>query len=137
MKPLIYAYEESTRRPAVLFAFAAAAFMVGLGAFKASPWWFLYPMLLLTLSIAWLIIIDRRSGCVLSQTSVKFYAGKWSRDLSSADVRSHEVNEWSDGPPSVQLVLKDGTRYACPQMCLGPAKQFCEALEDIGIKRQK
>jgi hypothetical protein len=136
MEPALYAYEESTRRPAVIFSLAVALFMLCLAALNDGPWWFVYPMLLLALAIARVIAIDRRSGCVLSQGRLRFYAGKWSREFAAADMGNYSVTEWMDGPASVQLALRDGSTFSCPQMCLGPIEQFCRALDNLGVKRR-
>jgi hypothetical protein len=136
MEPALYAYEESTRRPAVFFALAVALLMIGLAVTNDGPGWFLYPMLLLALAIIWVLAIDRRSGCVLSQGRLTFYAGKWSREIAVAELSVYSLTEWMDGPASVQLALRDGSKFSCPQMCLGPAGPFCSALDSLGVKQR-
>ena len=128
-----YIYEENSRRPltiaALALGLAAAVFAAKLNA----PWWLYLPVGGYIVMCGWMVLFNRKSGMRLQGTDLSFYSGSLSRSIPCATISAVRVSRWSDGAPTITLMMKDGKGEQVPGMCFGNWREFTAALNARGI----
>jgi predicted tellurium resistance membrane protein TerC len=128
MGNLDYIYEEQTRRPGTLLALVLSAVMIAVGVTHVEPWYFLAPVFAAALMLLWMVIVNRKSGTRLTGDTLSLYAGRWSRVVSTAEIKSIKVVSWSEGAPTLTLTLTDATTLDIPGYCFGSGADLARAL---------
>ena len=121
------------RRPATIFALAAATGFLAFGFLKGAPWWWHPPVLLAVLLAGYAVFLNPRSGIHLDARRFSVFSGSWTRSVALADLASVDIVDWSEGPPSATAYLKDGTSFAIPSMCLPERTVLVDALGRFGV----
>jgi hypothetical protein len=98
-----------------------------------APWFFMAPVGLGCLMLAWMVIVNRRSGLTLTDNQLSLYAGRWHQRVATESIRSVKHVQWSDGGPSITLYFADGSALAVPGYCFGSGNTLIQALASRNI----
>jgi hypothetical protein len=130
---LDYHYEEQGRRPAVVAVMAVSVFMGALGASYNAPWYFFAPVAFAGLMAAIIFISNKRSGMALSGDSLRLFSGAWSRTFNVDEISRVREHRYSDGQPSLILLMHNGSSERIPGVCFGASVPLLNALRARGI----
>jgi hypothetical protein len=128
-----YSYVERSRRPVTIAAAALCLAMFCVGIAYQAPWYFLAPIILSGAMTFVMIVTNRQSGMNLAGNILHVYSGKWNEQILVDDIAQMQLTRWTDGAPSVVMVLKNSVRMSIPGQCFGSAKDLSEALASRGV----
>ncbi len=133
MSAAAYYHRAAGRRMATLIALAAATCFLVFAALYNAPWWFYPPVLLAFAPAAWAVLSNPQSGMRLNAQQLTFFSGSWSRSVGVTEVASISITDWSEGPPTATINLKDGSGFDVPLMCLPLREIFVCELRAHGV----
>jgi hypothetical protein len=128
-----YHYQEQGRRPAVVLVFVVSVLMTALGATHGALWYFFVPVVLAGLMSAIMFISNRRSGMAISGSSLHFFSGSWARTFEIDEISCVREHRYSEGQPSITLLMHNGSSERIPGMCFGASVPLLDALKSRGI----
>lgn len=128
-----YHHHEKTRRPATYVWTALFAGVLLFAFFNNAPWYFMLPVLFGLSLLVWAIIVNRKSGMNLNGSSLTMFSGKWQKAITFSDITCVKIKHWSDGAPSIDIVMKNAKPERVPHNCFGSAKELSDALAARGI----
>jgi hypothetical protein len=107
--------------------------MIWLAWQAAAPWYSFPPLLFAFLAGLWMLAVNRRSGLLVSCNGIAVRDGPRSRFFARDRLQAFKVNQWSEGPDEIILVLVEETHYHIPSHCLGDSRRVRAALGVLGI----
>jgi hypothetical protein len=131
IEKIIYIYELSGRRPAMIFVLAVSILLLAIAASYSAPWYFLLPVFLSATTALWTIIENPKTGATLTAETLHFYYRRTQEIVSIKDIVSMTITKWSDGPDTVTLNLKSRRVVHIPSLCAD--SQLAVALQHLGI----
>ena len=133
MDASLYASESKGRRPLFIVLFAIGAALLAFGILGGAPWIWYLPVGFFALVSGWQLVANPVSGARLTASSLLLHSGRWRREVDVAVIEKLSITAWSDGPPSLRLILRDGSDEPIPHMCIERRDEFLAALATLGV----
>ena len=128
-----YEYRLPGRRPATLFGVSASAGLLVIAAIGAAPWYIWAVWSAVFAALVWAVWRNPVHGCRLDGTHFTWSGPRGDTSIPIAGIEAVELTEWSNGPDTCRICLKDGTTRDPPSICLPPGSTFRRVLEDHDI----
>lgn len=128
-----YTYEQQGRRAIVGFAAVLGFGMAAFGAALEAPWYFVAVPGVSALMALAIFVQNRHSGMRLEGDTLTLFSDRWRHVIDVREIRAVRVTDWSDGQPSISLVLKEAPPYRLPGYCFGSAQELSQAFRHRGI----
>ena len=118
-----------------LVGFAVSIGMFAFGFYYGAPWYFLAPVALSTALFMWQWIGNQVSGSEVTADAVRLYVGQKETIIPMTNIRTVRVTKWSDGAPSIRLILHEGADVSIS--ALHADGQFITVLNELGVPQEK
>ena len=118
-----------------LVGFAVSIGMFAFGFYYGAPWYFLAPVALSTALFMWQWIGNQVSGSEVTADAVRLYVGQKETIIPMTNIRTVRVTKWSDGAPSIRLILHEGVDVSVS--ALHADGQFITVLNELGVPQEK
>ena len=118
-----------------LVGFAISIGMFAFGLYYGAPWYFLAPVALCTVLFIWQWIGNQVSGSEVTAQTVRLFVGQKETIVPVANIRAVRITQWSDGAPSVSLLLHEGPLVSVSTLCADG--QFITVLNELGVPQEK
>jgi hypothetical protein len=129
---MLYSYQLSGRRPAMIFVLGLSLIMAAFAAHYKAEWYFFVPVGLSIAMALWAILANPKTGSTLTAQTLHYFHRNTKETIYIKDIATMKVTNWSDGPDTVALTLKSGKRVNIPSLCAD--SKLAHALRDLGIK---
>ena len=118
-----------------LAGFAISIGMLAFGFYYGAPWYFLAPVALSTALFMWQWIGNQVSGSEVTAQTVRLFVGQKETVVPVANIRAVRVTQWSDGAPSVSLLLHEEPSVSVS--ALHADGQFITVLNELAVPQEK
>jgi uncharacterized membrane protein YbhN (UPF0104 family) len=128
-----YIYSQQERRPATLAWLALSIAGMAVAVSHDVPWLYLTPVALTVLMTLVAVTVNQKSGMSLSGERLTLFAGRWRHDMPAAQIQSVHVERWSDGAPTIELMVAGASPVTIPGYCCGSTDDLLQALASRNI----